>query len=252
VATVEGQSNAELEPTISKETIRLIEQTILRADFLFSNSCFVQRSLRQNYGMASEVVPTGVDTRFFIPPKDRREHARLRVLFVGSLRPFKGPQVVLEAARRFPYADFAIVGDGIMLEQLRSDCAAMANVEMPGALPSDRLLEQYQSADVFFFPSRWEGSPKVLAEAAACGLPVVARKDYEPETVVHGVTGMLGADDEEVLAHLDALLASKELRESLGARGRVHISKFDWDIVTRRWEEIFRDLVDANVARSSS
>jgi glycosyltransferase involved in cell wall biosynthesis len=249
VSTVESQSNLQHEPTISKATIQLIEQTALRADYFFSNSRFVQRSLQENYGLASEVVPTGVDTKFFSPAEGRPPNVRLRVLFVGSLRPFKGPQLVLEAARRFSSADFIIVGDGIMREELGRDSATLANVKLKGELDAEGLMKEYRCADVFFFPSRWEGSPKVLAEAAACGLPVVARSDYEPETVIHGETGLLGADDAEVLSHLERLLASRDLRQGMGRRARSHIARFDWDLITMQWEKVFLRLTARDVAR---
>ena len=80
-------------------------------------------------------------------------------------------------------------------EQLR-------NVMLRGLLGAEELKQQYQQADIFLFPSTWEGSPKVLLEAAACGLPVIARKNYQPETVVHGETGYLVGSDDEVFAGL--------------------------------------------------
>lgn len=239
LASIEGQSNTRLEPTISPQAIRLGQRTVLKADHLFSNSRFVQRSLLENYGLSSEVVPTGVDTKFYSPGTGRPENPRLRVLFVGSLRPFKGPQVVLEGAGRFPAADFVLVGDGVMREELQARAAELPNVSMKGEIGAEQLLAEYRQADIFLFPSRWEGSPKVLCEAAACGLPVVARRDYEPETVIHGETGLLAGDDGEVLDQLGQLLASKELRQRLGRCGRSHIAKFDWDLITKQWEEIF-------------
>ncbi|HEX5315084.1 MAG TPA: glycosyltransferase, partial [Candidatus Kapabacteria bacterium] len=97
-------------------------------------------------------------------------------------------------------------------------------------------------ADVFLFPSRWEGSPKVIMEAAGCGLPVITCKDYEPETVVDGKTGYLAATNEEVFQRLEQLLNDRELRRSMGAAGREHVLNFDWDIVTKQWEEVFTEL----------
>lgn len=241
IGTVESQSNLRNEPTIKPEQIRMWERTVLRSDFLFSNSSAVKANLEKEYGLSSEVVPTGVDTKFFTPVWDRPASSRVRVLFVGSLRPFKGPQVVVRAAAQFPVADFVIVGDGVMRPELESRVRAdgLTNVTLTGSLSRSALRDQYRQADIFFFPSRWEGSPKVILEAAACGLPVIARKDYQPETVVDAHTGYLGGSDDEVLSRLSELIVSPELRRGMGRASRAHSEQFDWDIITRRWEEIF-------------
>ena len=81
------------------------------------------------------------------------------------------------------------------------------NAKLPGLLKPDALRQEYQQSDIFLFPSTWEGSPKVLLEAAASGLPVIARNSYQPESVVDGKTGYLAASDQEILARLGELLA---------------------------------------------
>lgn len=245
IGTVESQSDLRNEATIKPEQIRLWEQTILRSDLLFSNSASVQSSLKKEYGLSSEVIPTGVDTEFFTPAWDRPDNARVRVLFVGSLRPFKGPQLMLRAAARFPAADFVIVGDGPMAPELETKAQEenLTNVTFRRGLDMGSLRRQYQDADIFLFPSRWEGSPKVILEAAACGLPVIARSDYQPETVIDGQTGYLGGSDEELLERLGRLLASTELRRTMGRASRQLSERFDWGPITRRWEEVFIRVV---------
>ena len=245
LGTVESQSDLRNEPTIAPEAVKLWERTVLRCDHLFSNSREVQRSLEKEYGLASGIVPTGVDTKFFTPRWERAPNPRPRVLFVGSLRPFKGPQVLLDAAARFPQADFVLAGDGVLAPDLRTRIQneRLGNVALLGAIGAAAVREQYQQADVFLFPSRWEGSPKVILEAAACGLPVVARKNYEPETVVDGQTGYLVASDAEISTRLEELLSGADLRRSLGEAGRRHSQRFDWDVITKQWEAIFERLV---------
>lgn len=241
IGTVESQSDLRNEPTIKSEQIRLWERTVLRSDYLFSNSSSVRENLEKEYGLPSEVVPTGVDTKFFTPSWHRPANSCVRVLFVGSLRPFKGPQVLLRAAPRFPKAEFVIVGDGLMAAELeeRVTREKLTNVRFARGLDVSALREQYRAADIFLFPSHWEGSPKVILEAAACGLPVIARADYLPETVLDGKTGYLGRGEDELLAHLERLIDSPDLRRSMGRASRAHIEKFDWDPITRQWEEIF-------------
>lgn len=249
VGTVESQSDLRNEATVAPEAASLWEKTVLRCDYLFSNSTAVKQSLLEEYGLNSEIVPTGVDTKFFTPAAARRENQRPRVLFVGSLRPFKQPQMLLEAAGRSPQADFVIAGDGPMLQQLRL-CASrrnLANVVLLGPRTAEQLREDYRSSDVFLFPSSWEGSPKVLLEAAACGLPVIARQNYRPETVMDGQTGFLVGSDDELYSRLSLLLRNHDLRSTLGRAGRQHAERFDWDIITRQWEQVFERLIDQRV-----
>jgi glycosyltransferase involved in cell wall biosynthesis len=244
IGAIEAQMDFRGEPT-TPQMIRLIEETVLRCDYLFSNSANVKRSLEANYGLHSEIVPTGVDTEFFTPNWGRAPNTRPRVLFVGALRNFKGPQGVLDAAQLYPQADFVLVGDGVMGEELQERAKSLSNVEMRGTLGRAAIREEYRKADIFMFPSRWEGSPRVLMEAAASGLPVIARKDYLPESVIDSTTGFLVTDDKEMLTSLARLLADGDLRRKLGESGRSHIARFSWDVITRQWEEIFTRLAPA-------
>lgn len=240
-STIESQTDWRDE-TITRQTIRLIEETVFRSDYFFSNSAFVKRSLELNYGLASEVVPTGVDTEFFTPNWDRAANPRPRVLFVGALRAFKGPQLILTAAQRHRDVDFIVAGDGVMAQELRERSQGLANVVLRGTLGRVAVREEYRAADIFMFPSHWEGSPRVLMEAAACGIPVIARKDYEPESVVDGKTGFLAGSDEEMLVSLNRLLANRDLCRSFGRSGRSHVARFSWDVIARQWDAIFTRL----------
>jgi len=254
VGTIESQSNLRDEPTITHEAVRLWEQTVLKCDYLFSNSDAVRESLKREYALESQIVPTGVDTAFYEPANAGSQNRRPRVLFVGSLRPFKGPHTVLDAARRCPQADFVLVGDGVAGDELkvRAQRERINNASFPGALPASKTRQEYQAADIFLFPSRWEGSPKVLLEAAACGVPVIARGDYRPESVIDRKTGYLVGSDNELFARLDELLARPDLRRTLGNAGRQHSLAFDWRLITRKWEEVFRALAQGMPVRQTA
>jgi len=134
------------------------------------------------------------------------------------------------------------VGDGVMGHALRERAKGLANVAMRGPLGREDVREEYRLADIFMFPSRWEGSPRVLMEAAACGLPIVARKGYEPESVIDGATGFLAGTDDDMVLRLQQLLADADLRRTFGTNGRSHVARFSWDLITREWENIFTRL----------
>jgi glycosyltransferase involved in cell wall biosynthesis len=212
----------------------------------------VRRSLDTNYHLASEVIPTGVDTDFFTPNWNRAQNPRPRVLFVGSLRAFKGPQVVVEAAERHREADFVIVGDGLMADELKLLAQRLPNVTMKGSLGRTGVREEYRSADIFLFPSRWEGSPRVLMEAAASGLPVVARNAYQPESVIDGQTGFLVGDNDKMMDRLGQLIAHPDLRAAFGRSARAHIARFSWDVIARQWEGAFERIAATLGSREDS
>jgi glycosyltransferase involved in cell wall biosynthesis len=254
VATVESQSDFKNETTITPEGIRLWEQTVLRCDYLFSNSGNVQKSLQHQYGFRSDVIPTGVDTEFFTPDWERPRNRRIQVLFVGSLRAFKQPDFLLSAASAFPEADFRIAGNGPMAPGLASrvEREQLHNVNLLGPLDAGNLRSEYRTADIFLFPSKWEGSPKVILEAAASGLPVIIRNSYSPETVIDGVTGFQSASDADLLSGLRMLLRNEELRRSFGSEGRRHSKAFDWALITRQWETAFIEIARSRTERYAS
>jgi glycosyltransferase involved in cell wall biosynthesis len=160
----------------------------------------------------------------------------------------------MDAAARFPQADFRIAGDGPLGLELRDRVTTekLNNVKFLGLLKGDGLRAEYQGADVFLFPSNWEGSPKVILEAAACGLPVIARSDYSPETVLHRVSGYQARSDESIFTHLEALLNNPALRQELGRNGRRLSQKYDWDVITAQWEEAFMQLATRRELRKAS
>jgi glycosyltransferase involved in cell wall biosynthesis len=254
VGTVESQCNLEQLVDLAPEARLLWEQTILKCDHLYSNSAYVQRSLLQEYGLPSEIIPTGADTRFYTPDWDRPRNARPTVLFVGSLRLRKHPELMLVAASRFPQADFRIVGDGPtrtdLLAQIERE--ELRNVILPGPLGAEQLREEYRRADVFFFPSTFEGSPKVIVEAAACGLPVICRDCYSAETVIHGHTGYQAGSEEDLYSYLKILLDNEDLRRDMGRSGRLHSRKFDWDPIAQQWASTFVEVAGAQNLRYAS
>lgn len=254
IGTVESQSNLKQECSVAPRAIRLWEETVLRCDHLFSNSASVRQSLQREYGLASEIIPTGVDTQYFTPDWHRPRNARVIVLFVGSLRRFKQPEFVLTAAARFPGADFRIAGSGPLETELAARIARenFTNISLLGMLNQEQLRREYSAADIFFFPSLWEGSPKVILEASACGLPVVVRNDYAPETVRHRVTGYAAGSNHEILSSLDMLISNPELRVRLGRAARLHAEKYDWDLITTQWAMRFDELARQPQLRSAS
>jgi glycosyltransferase involved in cell wall biosynthesis len=131
--------------------------------------------------------------------------------------------------------------------QSRLSPAAAKAVRFVGCVPHEKLLSYYQDADVFVIPSVIHepfGIP--LAEAMACGLPVVAtRGGGFPEILVNHETGeMVGRGEVgELTEAICRLLADPQLRKSQGAAGRRRLLEhFSWDVVMPKLEELYEQL----------
>jgi glycosyltransferase involved in cell wall biosynthesis len=156
-----------------------------------------------------------------------REGQRV-VLAIGRLSREKGHAHLIRAAAAWRNgARLVIIGDGPerpALERLARDLGVGARVMLPGL--ADDVTPFYGLADVFVLPSLSEGSPNVLLEAMASGLPIVAtRVGGVPEIAEHGVTALLGpAKDSVFLARaVDRLFAEPELGRSLGEAARRNV-----------------------------
>lgn len=203
---------------------------------------FVRRDL-ESRGYSSEyILPVGVDTSFFVPPRTRQNPAPV-VLFAGTMIERKGAHLVVEAARRIPEAQFRMVGagrDGFeekLREQVRE--SAITNVQFLGPQPQARLVEIMQQSDLFLLPSRMEGIPKVTLEAAATGLPCVVFRDYETPSVIDGKTGFQVATFEQMVDRLRCLVQNAALRLEMSAAAVLHARSFDWNVVAPHWQEAY-------------
>jgi len=118
-----------------------------------------------------------------IRPRKAKAQGPLRFLFVGSLIPTKGPQVLLEAAKdlacevRFYGPAPSFDGRPQWGEELIAKIEKQDNAHYGGVFESAQRDDVYGEADVLVLPSTWEeNSPLVLREGLAAGLPVIASR----------------------------------------------------------------------------
>lgn len=182
----------------------------------------------------------------------------VRLLTVARLVEKKGVEYALRALAVLPNDNlrYTILGDGPLraeLEALATSLQIAGRVEFRGSADQATVRREMDAADLFLLPSvtasngDQEGTPTVLMEAGAVGLPVVSTLHAGiPEVVLDGVTGRLVAErDPAALAEaLGGLLDAPEDWAAMGRAARDHIARhYDRSKLVGRLEDLYRELV---------
>lgn len=205
------------------------------------------------------VHPLSVDTGKFSPARGARAEGGAVFLTVGRMVEQKGIEYSIRAfaelSRKHGGIKYIIAGDGPLRTGLEGLVCGLGlkNVEFAGALSHEGISRLYRIADVFVLASvtaasgDTEGTPTVLLEAQACGIPVVSTLHSGiPEIVRDGETGFLAPErDPGFLADkMELLLTDPELRKRMGSAGRrLVVENFDKEKLNLKLIEIYRTAV---------
>jgi glycosyltransferase involved in cell wall biosynthesis len=178
--------------------------------------------------------PSGIDRCFLESACVERK--RSDVISVCNLLPVKNVQLILDVAEKLPAFTFRIVGDGPLKDQLESACykRGITNLEFVGSLDAPQVARSMSESKVFLLTSLLEGTPTVIMEAMACGLPVVTTDANEFSAFLcEGENGYVVADldVDSLVLKLEHLLGDHALRQSIAVNNRAKADSFEWSNV---------------------
>ncbi len=227
-----------------KQAIQEIDHFICPTEM--AKRCLIEEGCRPE---KISVVRMGVDLKKFKMQKSKIKrkikNAKMNILYVGRLEKEKGVWELMEAFSELRKKQnnlfLTLVGEGKKLPERKK------GVKLTGRLNYDKILKEYQKADVFVLPSKatktWaEQYGMVLVEAMASGLPIIATKSGAIPEVLAEVGILVKPGDASALAKaLNYLLAKPEKREEEGRRGRRRAQRyFDREKIAEKIAEIYQ------------
>ncbi|NIM96331.1 MAG: glycosyltransferase [Anaerolineales bacterium] len=203
-------------------------------------------------------------------PRQADNGAPIRFLMAATFAEKKGMPFGVEAFCRAvqdnPNMRLTVVGDARptfpreveikrQILDLVSQYKAEALVDFLGYVPLDRLRALAYEHDIFMHPSVTAdtgdcegGSPVVITEMAAAGLPIISTHHCDiPEVVLNGTTGFLSdeRDVDQLREAIIELASDRQLRIQMAKQGREHVEKL-FNARSQGWKlaEIYRELLE--------
>ncbi len=218
------------------------------------------RKLRITAGKRVAMIRSGIPLDAFRSRPDLRGSIRGAlsipwdasvVTMVACFKPQKAPcdfvKMAARVASQEPRAFFLMAGDGVLRAQVE------AAVVRHGLESRFRVLGWRQDipdllndTDVLVLTSLWEGLPRVLPQAMAAGLPVVATAvDGSPEAVADGINGFLVSpgDVDGAASRVVQLLQDPALRHRMGVEGEKRVEEFDIDLMVQQQERLYEEMI---------
>ena len=212
------------------------------ADRVVAASSFTRKTLVA-HGVAPEkirVLPYGVAQEFVGAGQRGRGRGvggKMRFLFLGHLSARKGLRQLLEAWKGVEKGELVLMGGG---DSEPWKQMAGANVYFPGSGNRARVLEEMKKADVFVFPSLFEGFGLVLLEAMAAGLPVITTQNTGgPDVIEEGKEGWIvpAGSVDALRAKVGWMINNREKAAEMGKKAHARAMSLTWETYGRRYRE---------------
>ncbi|MGE5581385.1 MAG: glycosyltransferase family 4 protein [Bacillota bacterium] len=252
-------------PSFLKRFTREMPDIVERADHILTVSQLSKKDIGAIFGIpASKIsVVYSAPAKNYRPLPANEVQNRLAekyglktpyILYAGGLNPRKNvPELIYaysKVHRDLPRLQKLVVlgGEGSHLSRLKYLVEALnlnGEIIFPGFVDSTDLPFFYNGADLFVYPSLYEGFGLPPIEAMACGTPVITSNVSSiPEIVGEAALQVNPNDTLELAENIFTVLENRALREALIQKGLQHSKLFTWEKSAAQILDIYRSIVN--------
>lgn len=242
----------------------IVNKILDKADIIISPSLRYTNQSKFLYKHKNKTItiPNGINLSNYqinLSQRECREKLGLDIekkiiLYVGSLSPYKGTDILLRSMPRvlkeIHDAYLIYVGEGIMEKNLLTLARKLGiseKIYFPGFIGSsyEKALF-YKSADIMVLPSFAEIFGIVNLEAMAAGIPIIASNvGGIPDVVKDGENGLIipPHDVKSLEKSIIYLLTNNNVRERFVENGRKMVLDYSWELIAEKTEKIYEELL---------
>lgn len=175
------------------------------------------------------------------------------ILYLGNTRPHKNLPRLIRAFGKFVSqpdigCKLVIAGEKdknfLVLENLANELGLSNKIVFLDHLSQEELVLLMNAADIFVFPSLYEGFGLPPLEAMACGTPVIASNIASIPEVVGDAAVLVNPEDEHAIASAMLLLLTDDsLRRELIKKGYQRIRRFSWNDVAKKTLGVYQQVI---------
>lgn len=237
-------------PITLNKTAQFVIRHAKHADYILTDSEFSKNEIIKYLKIPEDKIKVsylGIDFNVHKPRDKIRCRKELNlplnkkiILHVGNDEPRKNISTILKAMHILKDENLLFVRVGSFSDENKSLIKNL-NVKVLKNLSENHLAMAYSAADVFVFPSSYEGFGVPVLEAMACGCPVLSSTETSLKEIVADAGLHIQPKDSIGLAkHLKYVLENEDIRKVLIKKGLKHVSKFTWENTAKQVLEVYK------------
>jgi glycosyltransferase involved in cell wall biosynthesis len=174
----------------------------------------------------------------------KNKEKKNNILWVGTIRPVKQPEIFLKIARSLPQFKFLIIGgesekEKKLYNNIKKEANTIPNLEFLGFVPHHKIQKYFEEASLLINTSQIEGFPNTFLEAWINSTPVISLNVDPDEIICKKKLGLHSKTFQQLILDIKTLMFNDNLRIEIGMNGKKYVEQnHDLKKIADQFEEL--------------
>ena len=214
------------------------------SDVIISQNNFQKSKIKKMLKGDSIIIKNGID----VPVQIKKEEKDNSLLWVGTFKDVKQPDLLLKIAKILPKYNFIMVGgegkNPELFNNIKNEANNISNLQIIGFVPHNEVVNYYKKAVLLINTSKVEGFPNVFLEAWINSIPIISL-NVDPDGIITKFKlGYHSKQFDNMIENIKVLMENRSLREEMGNNGRKYIENYhNIKNVVNKYENVINNLL---------